>query len=91
MTDLYKKEGRKYIKVGCDFEGWPGNGYWVVLDGRNSLIAPIEHPRPIELCRLMQYRDQIMDKMEYKPRSMYETVTEVLSLLEEITSNSDVL
>ena len=89
MKELYEKKGRKYIKVGVEFNGFPHNGYWIVLDGRRSLIAPIEHPRPIELCRFMQYREDILNKLEIKSRSPYEMVNDVLILLEECVNNSN--
>ena len=85
MKELYEKKGRKYIKVGVEFNGFPHNGYWIVLDGRRSLIAPIEHPRPIELCRIMQYRESIVSNFDWnKPRSHFELVTDLLTTLEEL-------
>jgi len=85
MNKLYKKVGRKYEPVGVEFTGWPHAGYWVVLDGRYSLLAPIEHPRPLELCRIMQYRESIVSNFDWnKPRSHFELVTDLLTTLEEL-------
>jgi hypothetical protein len=61
MADtLYRKQGRRYYPVGVDFRGFPANGYWQVVDGRQSLIVPAEHPRPLELMRYTQHEAEIM-------------------------------
>lgn len=58
--DLYEKVGRRYRRVGHEFEGFPANGYWQVKDGRESLIVPVDHPRPLELLRYAQHQNEIM-------------------------------
>lgn len=39
---LYKKIGRRYKPVGFEFSGFPADGIWLVLDGRQSMIIRLD-------------------------------------------------
>ena len=86
MTQIYKKKSNgKYEPVGHEFTGFPTNGYWVVTDGRNNLIAPLEHPRPINYLRFAQYQKDIVDTLVFEgPKSLVDLVGDVLLKLEEL-------
>ena len=52
MTALYRKQGRKYVQVGVEFNGMPADGVWLISRGGASriLIIPEEHlPNTIDL------------------------------------------
>ena len=52
MTALYRKQGRKYVQVGVEFNGMPADGVWLISRGGASriLIIPAEHlPNTIDL------------------------------------------
>lgn len=90
MTDLYKKVNNRYQKIGVEFTGFPANGYWVVLDGTQTLLAPIEHPRPIEANRFLQYREQLLQDalINNTEISLYQLITRMLLKLEELNNES---
>lgn len=55
---LYRKRGRKYELAGYDFCGWPSDGVWLCLDGKQSLIMKVgELLDPAPLAALSRYRD----------------------------------
>lgn len=94
MSDVYvKKENGRYEKIGQQFDGFPADGWWVVADGRKSLVVPIEEPRPLEKLSYLQYRNEIVDRL-LKDQKTYncsfnDLVGHVLSELEELVSEKN--
>lgn len=53
--DLYRKQGRRYVKVGREFTGFPMNGVWLVEDGRMSCIMKVgELLDPLPLAQMQR-------------------------------------
>lgn len=47
---IYRKVGRRYVKIGIEFSGFPANGVWLVEDGRMSRIMKVgdlQDPMPL--------------------------------------------
>jgi hypothetical protein len=86
MTQIYKKlSNGRYEPVGYEFTGFPANGYWVVTDGRNNLIAPLEHPRPINYLRFAQYQEDLVKSLPInRPNSLVGLIEHILLKLEEL-------
>jgi tRNA 2-selenouridine synthase SelU len=86
---LYRKNERgRYEEIGDEWRGFPANGWWVVADGRQNLVVPIDSPRPLEKLRFQQYRNELVDRLEQQQtaRSLTQFVEDVLDLLEELVS-----
>ncbi len=84
---FYVKNSRgRYEEYADQWEGFPADGWWVVADGRQNLVVPIDAPRPLEKLRFQQYRNQIVDRLaqEKTARSLTQFVEDVLDLLEEV-------
>lgn len=88
MKFYVKNEKGRYQEYADQWEGFPADGWWVVADGRQNLVVPIDAPRPLEKLRYRQYRNQIVDRLPWggTARSLNELVNDVLDLLEEIVS-----
>lgn len=57
--DLYRKVGRRYVKVGREFTGFPMNGVWLVEDGRMSCIMKVgELLDPLPLAQMQRGKDR---------------------------------
>lgn len=87
--DLYRKVGRRYVRVGLDFTGFPANGYWKVVDGRESLLLPLAHPKPLEALRYLKYVDDVTPRVveklsKYGAWSVYMAASATLEALQEV-------
>ena len=86
-TVLYKRVGRKYQRVGLEFTGFPANGVWLVKDGHNSLIVPLEYPHPIERAQLGIHREAVVEALQKKldglkkPLTLHDLVDHVMDTL----------
>ena len=78
----------RYEEAGERFEGFPADGWWIVADGKQNLVVPIDEPRPLEKLSYFQYRDKIVDRLLKNQKayggSFNDLVGSVLSELEEI-------
>jgi hypothetical protein len=60
MSEIYRKVGRRYHPVGHEWQGWPADGWWLVRDGSQSLIEPLDSPNPLPRIQAKQYRDDVV-------------------------------
>ena len=60
---MYIKRGKRYHEIGLEFTGWPSNGIWLVLDGRQSQIIKMgDIPKdPWPYIKLAKYQDEVAD------------------------------
>ena len=70
MNEVYEKRGRRYVKLGYQFAGFPADGIWLVQNGRNSqsCLIGLKESVPVyalnyrlheqELCQLLQDYDK---------------------------------
>lgn len=57
--ELYRKVGRRYVKVGVEFAGFPMNGVWLVEDGRMSRIMKVgDLLDPLPLSQMQRGKDR---------------------------------
>lgn len=90
MNEKYyiKMASGRYREIGERFDGFPADGWWIVADGKQNLVVPIDEPRPLEKLKYLQYRDKIVDRLlnnqKAYNRSFNDLVGSVLSELEEI-------
>jgi len=87
--EVYKKlDNGRYEPMGIEFEGFPADGYWLVLDGRQSLLAPVEHPRPISYLRFAQYRNKLVERIvkQTESKSVIDWVDIILTELEQLNT-----
>jgi hypothetical protein len=55
--EVYFKEGDAYILAGCEWNGFPADGVWLVQDGAAGLISKItDVPTAIEVAKLERCR-----------------------------------
>jgi hypothetical protein len=58
---IYRKVGKRYIKIGHGFRGFPMDGIWLVKDGKNNqicLISKDENP-PILALPYRMYSEEL--------------------------------
>ncbi len=64
MQKFYTKIGKKYVEVGYEFTGFPSNGTWLVKDGKQNCIIPVEGipemPSP-SLVSYLQFREELQE------------------------------
>jgi hypothetical protein len=60
MSEIYRKVGRRYHPVGREWLGWPADGWWLVRDGSQSLIEPLDSPNPLPRIQMKQYFDDVL-------------------------------
>lgn len=57
-----KNAAGEFVEVGYEFTGFPSNGTWLVVDGKQNCIIPIEGipeiPSP-SLVSYIQYQDEL--------------------------------
>lgn len=63
--EIYKKVGRRYVPLGCQWSGFPADGIWLVQNGKSNMacLIGLKESVPIhalayrvheqELCRVM--------------------------------------
>lgn len=63
MRKLFFQVGNDFVEAGYEFTGFPSNGVWLVKDGSQNCIIPIEGipemPTPT-LVSYMQYSGELM-------------------------------
>ena len=63
MKDVYEKIGRKYIKLGYQFTGFPADGIWYVQNGRQSMSCLIGSGErvPVHALKYRMYEKELCD------------------------------
>ena len=93
MEFYIKKSNGRYQKYAEQWEGFPADGWWIVADGKQNLVVPIDEPRPLEKLKYLQYHREVVYRLIRNEKayatSVYELVGNVLSELEEIVSGND--
>lgn len=88
MKYYTKTSTGRYEEIGERFEGFPADGWWIVADGKQNLVVPIDEPRPLEKLKYLQYHREIVYRLVRNEKayatSVYELVGNVLNELEEI-------
>jgi hypothetical protein len=86
-----KNEKGRYEELGERWDGFPSNGWWVVVDGRRNLVVPIDSPRPLEKLKYQQHRNAIVDRLvkEDAHLSLHDMVEKTLNLLEEVVNDTN--
>ena len=88
MKYYTKTPNGRYEEIGEQFEGFQADGWWIVADGKQNLVVPIDEPRPLEKLKFLQYQKEIVYRLVGNQKayatSVYELVGNVLRELEEI-------
>lgn len=62
--EFYQKVDGEFQKVGYEFTGFPSNGIWLVKDGKQNCILPVEGisemPNPT-LVSYLQFKEELQD------------------------------
>ena len=57
MSDkVYRKVGHRYEPLGVEFNGFPADGVWLVLDGRHNCIVPLMDRDDIPKVPVLPYK-----------------------------------
>ena len=91
MEAIYRKQGRKYIKIGYDWAGFPVDGIWYVQNGKTNMRCLIRADEPVPVLAL-QYRvhteglcRRLMMDFKNKPHSWEDVAKKACDYFAELT------
>jgi hypothetical protein len=61
MVEVYEKIGRKYVKLGHRWDGFPCDGIWQVRNGRcnNTVLVTAQEAAPLYAIPYRTHRDDL--------------------------------